>query len=186
MRVPLVISSEHRPHLGVDTVDRVLDVHAFDALYRRDFRRVVGFVYAMSGSRWGAEELAQEAFLAAHQRWAEVGVLEDPGAWVRRVTMNKAVSVVRRRVAEVKAVAAVSLGRRTLPDRLPSDDDAFWRAVRRLPPGQRQAIALHYAEDFSIDEIAGVMEVHAGTVKVHLRRGRAALSRFLSLELEES
>ncbi len=47
-------------------------IEEFNAFYKREFSSVVGLAYALSGSRWAAEELAQEAFLAAHRKWKEV------------------------------------------------------------------------------------------------------------------
>src|SRR4030042_1863889 len=41
----------------------------FDDFYRSEFPAVVGLAYALSGNRAGAEDLAQEAFLAAHSNW---------------------------------------------------------------------------------------------------------------------
>ena len=61
----------------------------FDVFYQREFRPVVGLAYALSGSRIAAEDLAQEAFIAAHQQWEKVGRYESPGAWVRRVGIEQ-------------------------------------------------------------------------------------------------
>jgi DNA-directed RNA polymerase specialized sigma24 family protein len=72
---------------------------------------VVGLAYALSGSRWGAEDLAQDAFLAAHRDWERIGSYEHPGAWVRRVVANLSVSMFRRRATEARALARVALGR---------------------------------------------------------------------------
>jgi RNA polymerase sigma-70 factor (ECF subfamily) len=153
----------------------------FEELYRRDFTAVVGLVYALSGNRHVAEELAQEAFLAAHRGWDRVGGYDDPGAWVRRVAVNHAVSALRRRSAEARTLLRLS-GPRALPEPLPDDADAFWRAVRRLPTRQAQAIALHYLEDRSVKDIAAVLECAEATVRVHLHRGRQALAATLGEE----
>ena len=75
----------------------------FEQLYRHDYGRLVALAYGLSGSRSAAEELAQEAFLAAHRRWNEIGAYADPAAWLRRVVVNRSVSVARRRVAEALA-----------------------------------------------------------------------------------
>jgi RNA polymerase sigma-70 factor (ECF subfamily) len=94
---------------------------------------------------------------------------------VRRVAVNRAVSGARRRAAEARTLVRLA-GRRRLPDPLPEDAEAFWRAVRRLPARQAQAIALHYLEDRSVKDIAAVLECAEATVKVHLHRGRRALA----------
>jgi len=89
-----------RPAVAGPVVAVVAVVPAFDQLYRSDYRRLVALAYGLSGSRSAAEELAQEAFLAAHRRWNEIGAYDDPSAWLRRVVVNRSVSLLRRRVAE--------------------------------------------------------------------------------------
>ena len=168
----------------VDAIPRfsVRSVEEFNAFYKREFSSVVGLAYALSGNRWAAEELAQEAFLAAHRKWKEVGDYEQPGAWVRRVVSNLATSLVRRRLAEARALVKLAARR---PEGLPpldANDDEFWRAVRALPKRQAQVIALHYLEDLSVAEIAVTLEVAQGTVKTHLHRGRTELARQLDLD----
>jgi RNA polymerase sigma-70 factor (ECF subfamily) len=165
----------------LDDVDIASVAVTFEELYRRDFTAVVGLVYALSGSRHAAEELAQDAFLAAHRAWDRIGGYDDPGAWVRRVALNRAVSSLRRRSVETRSLLRLA-GQRPLPDPLPEDADDFWRAVRRLPTRQSQAIALHYLEDRAVKDIAVVLECAEATVKVHLHRGRRALAAALGEE----
>jgi RNA polymerase sigma-70 factor (ECF subfamily) len=157
------------------TTEALVADEGFDALYRRDFPKVVALAYALSGSRSAAEELAQEAFLAAFRRWDRIGAYDDPGAWVRRVVCNRSVSVIRRRIAEAAAIGRLA-GQRTLPTPMPDDADAFWRAVRSLPARQAQAITLYYVEDRSVLDIASILECAEGTVKAHLSKARAALA----------
>jgi RNA polymerase sigma-70 factor (ECF subfamily) len=152
---------------------------AFDAFYREHFRRVAALAYGLSGSRSAAEELAQEAFAAAHARWPRVQSMADPGAWVRRVAMNKARSAFRRRQAELRALGRLN-AQRQLPAELPTEHDVFWRAVRSLPSKQAMAVALHYADDRSIEEISVVLGCSPGTVKTHLHRARLTLQDRLS------
>lgn len=157
----------------------------FDGFYRSHFRAVVGLVYTLSGSRWAAEELAQEAFLAAHRRWHDIRDYDEPGAWVRRVAVNRAVSRFRRRSAEARALARYAAGRRNLPDSIPPLADDFWSAVRALPFRQAQVVALHYLEDRPVADIAAVLGLAEGTVKAHLHRARQSLAERLG-ELEDS
>jgi RNA polymerase sigma-70 factor (ECF subfamily) len=158
----------------------------FDDFYEREYLAVVGLAYALSGSRWGAEDLAQEAFLAAHRDWERVGAYEQPGAWVRRVVANLSVSAFRRRVAEAKALARLPFGQSaSLPD-LAAADPEFWAAIRALPRRQAQVVALYYLEDRSIAEVAEILDVTLGTVKRHLHNGRQALARRLRSEEAEA
>jgi RNA polymerase sigma-70 factor (ECF subfamily) len=153
---------------------------SFDEFYVREYPHVLGLAFLLSGSRWAAEDLAQDAFLAAHREWDRIGRYDQPAAWVRRVIANKAVSATRRRVAEGKALMRwFSQDRPQTPD-IGASDPTFWSAVRSLPKRQAQVIALYYLEDLSIAEIADILDVAPGTVKRHLFRGRASLAGKLS------
>ncbi len=157
----------------------------FDRFYEREFRSVVGLAYALSGSRAASEDLAQEAFLAAHRNWDRVGGYDKPGAWVRRVVSNLSVSRFRKRATELKALTRLAGFRNestALPE-LPAEAEDFWSNVRRLPKRQAQAIALFYLEDRSVAEIAEILECAPNTVKVHLHKGRQKLADRLGVEM---
>ena len=64
-------------------------------------------------------------------------------------------------------------------------DAEFWRSVRALPARQAQAVALFYLEDYSVRDIAAVLDCSEGTVKTHLSRARTAVARQLRLERVE-
>lgn len=143
---------------------------------------MVALAYALTGSATAAEELTQEAFLAAYRSWSKIGAYDDPGAWVRRVVANRSVSRWRRLAAEARAVTRVGT-QRQLPAELPEASASFWQAVRALPPRQAQVVALHYVEDRSIAEVAAVLGTAEGTVKAHLFKARAALADSLGEHL---
>lgn len=151
----------------------------FETFYQREFRPVVGLAYALSGSRWAAEDLAQEAFIAAHRKWDRIGEYQSPGAWVRRVVANMAVSLYRKRASEARAMARVAVRRQEVLPALDADDDEFWAAVRALPKRQAQAIALHYLEDRPVAEVADILDCSPSTAKVHLHKGRIRLAERL-------
>jgi len=162
-------------------------VEPFDRFYEREFRSVVGLAYALSGSRAASEDLAQEAFIAAHRNWDKVGGYDKPEAWVRRVVSNLSVSRFRKRAAEVKAITRLAGFRDesvVLPE-LPAEAQEFWSNVRKLPKRQAQAIALHYLEDRSVADIAEILECAPNTVKVHLHKGRQRLAERLGVEMED-
>lgn len=157
----------------------------FEAFYQRELKSVIGLAYALSGSRTAAEDLAQDAFLAAHRSWDRIGRYDKPEAWVRRVVANMSVSLFRRKVREARAIARLTPPGAVLPS-LPVEDEEFWKAVRALPKRQAQAIALFYLEDLSIAAIAEILECAQGTVKAHLHKGRAKLAGKLGLESGDS
>jgi RNA polymerase sigma-70 factor, ECF subfamily len=160
------------------------DLRSFDGFYRHEYREVVGLAYALSGSRIAAEDMAQDAFVAAHKRWEQVGRYDKPEAWVRRVVANLAVSAFRTRVREAGALARLKPRTSYLPQ-MPDEDADFWKAVRALPHRQAQVIALHYLEDRPVADIAEILGCAEATVRVHLHKGRAGLSRRLGITPEE-
>jgi len=153
----------------------------FDDFYRREYRQVLGLAFVLTGNQWVAEDTAQDAFAAAFRVWRSIVAYDSPGAWVRRVTCNRAASVLRRRVREAKALMRLA-GRMQTPIELDEGDATFWQAVRRLPPRQAQVVALYYMDDYSVREIAEVLDCSEGTVKTHLSRARDAVAGHLQLE----
>jgi len=154
---------------------------SFEDFYEHEYRAVVGLAYVLSGAAGAAEDIAQEAFIAAHRSWDRISRYDQPGAWVRRVASNIAASTVRRRFAEARALAR--LGRHaTQIDQLPEPAEEFWRAVRALPKRQAQAVALHYLEDLPLAEVARILECAEGTVKAHLYKARAKLATTLEVD----
>lgn len=153
----------------------------FDDFFRRERRAVLGLAYALTGSWPAAEDLTQEAFAAAHRRWRRVARYERPGAFVRRVVANRAVSRLRRLRTERHALARLER-RPSRAEELEHRDHGVWEAVRSLPRRQAQVIALHYLEDRSVDEIAEIVGCGPGSVKTHLSRARRALARRLAPE----
>jgi len=157
-------------------------VEPFDRFYNREFPAMVHIAHAMSGSRMAAEDLAQEAMVIAYKQWSEVGSLDRPGAWVRRVVLRRSASTFQRRKAELRALARLTPKTSEPPAPLSEETSGFWRAVRRLSKRQAEAIILHYLEQMSISEIADVMDCAPNTVKVHLHRGRKTLAATLNVE----
>lgn len=157
----------------------------FEVFYRREYARVVALAYALSGRRSTAEDLAQDAFFAAHQHWARARAYDRPDAYVRRVVANAAISAARRWAAEGRALRRLAVRSRSSVEEISPPDAEFWRQVRRLAPRQAQVVALYYLEERTADEIALILGCSAATVSVHLHRGRAALAKVLSKEVDE-
>ncbi len=150
----------------------------FESFYARERRPVIGLAFVLSGSRSGAEDLAQDAFLTAYKQWDTVGAYDNPGAWVRRVVSNRSVSTIRRRTAEAKALVRIGGSTFVVPELSP-DAMATWVAVRKLPTRQAQAIALRYYDRSSIADIARILDCSENTVKTHLRRAKQTLNKQL-------
>jgi RNA polymerase sigma-70 factor, ECF subfamily len=153
---------------------------SFEDLYRRELPSMVALGTTLTGSREAGVDLAHEAMVRAYRDWAKVGNLDRPGAWIRRVLINLAVDHTRRRSRERRALARLQPSPAVeLRDPVSA---RFWAAVRALPERQRAAIALHYLDDLSVDGIAEVLEVSAGTIKTSLFKARQSLARTLRAE----
>lgn len=149
---------------------------SFEEFYEREYSNMLKLAYALSGNRWAAEEIAQDGFFAAHRNWKKIGSYESPGAWVRRVVSNLAVSFLRRRVVETRALVKLAARRLDPIETIPERDEEVWRAVRSLPRRQAQTVALHYLLDLPLSEIASTLECSESTVKVQLHNARNALA----------
>ena len=172
--------TEPVPVPGAEPGDDDREGEPFEAFYRREFPRMVTLACAVSGSRAGAEDIAQDALLRARQRWDTVGRYDKPGAWIRRVTIQLAGKRLRR--ARVEAAALLRLGS-TAPIPPGSDDvEDVLRAIGRLPLKQRAAVTLCYLEDRSVREVAEILGCAEGTAKAHLHKARTSLARMLGEE----
>ncbi len=180
MRVCVVSTTQQIGRHLTPTTDLTVDTPAFEMFYQREFRTIVAIARALVPDGGAAEDLAQEAFVAAHQNWQKVANYDNPKAWVRRVVVNKATSFQRRRGAEWRAVTRFgNTSPTTMPD-ISTETEEVWDEVRRLPRRQAQAIALFYVGQLSIEEIAQVMDCQQGAVKSHLHRARIKLSQSLA------
>ncbi|MEM9714044.1 MAG: SigE family RNA polymerase sigma factor [Actinomycetota bacterium] len=148
---------------------------AFDEFYRREYPRLAVLATAVSGDPSTGEDLAQEALTRAGERWDQVSAYDNPGTWVRRVTINLATS--RRRRLRNEARALLRLGP---PSAVPGvtlhGDPEVWSAVASLPPRQRAVVTLHHLEDRPVAEIADTLgiSVSAATSNLHKARRRLA------------
>lgn len=167
------IADESPPSREAPTV--LPEVISFSALFRREYRGLVALAWGLTGSRETAEDLAQEALLTLHRRWERGDSIKDPTAYVRRTCSNMAISWIRRRVAETKALIRSGTSPGSVPD-LAGESESFWSEVRKLPRRQAQVVALFYGYSMSVAEVAETLEMAEGTVKIHLHRGRKTLA----------
>lgn len=147
-------------------------------LYAGSYRRLVVQLYAVTGDLGEAQEAVQEAFIRMLCGPERLARLANPESWLRRVAVNVARSRHRRRRLFDRI-----LRREGPPSAVPDlspDHVMLMAALRRLPRGQRDALALHYLADLPIDEVARTLDVSVGTVKSRLARGRAALATELT------
>jgi RNA polymerase sigma-70 factor (sigma-E family) len=145
-------------------------------LYARHAGAATGLAYLLTGDRFLAEDLAQEAFVRLAGRFRH---LRDAGAfeaYLRRTVVNLFTSQLRRRRLErafLKREAARVEPRHEDPDIASRDE--LWSAVQRLPERQRAAVVLRYYEDLSEREVALTMGCSGAAAKSLIARGMQAL-----------
>lgn len=156
--------------------------HHFETFYTDHYRQVVALVYTLSGSRWAAEDLAQEAFLTAHKQWDTVGRYESPEGWIRTVAVNLARSRFRRLGAETRALGRWFGMQPTAFPELEAEHEQFWTYVRKLPRRQAEVTTLHYLEDRPVADIARILGISQSSVKNSLAQARVKLAERINAE----
>lgn len=143
-------------------------------LYEREGARLWRAVFAYAQDRALTDDAVAEAFAQCLRRGEEV---RDPRAWVWRAAFRIAAGELRaRRRFQPLAVE-------------PSAVDEFGavellRVLARLPGNQRAAAVLHWYAGFDTGEVAEMLGIARGTVRVHLSRARRQLASFLDEEVE--
>jgi RNA polymerase sigma factor (sigma-70 family) len=148
------------------------DREPFEVFYRGHWLPTVRVARMILGSREEAEEVAQEALIRVHERWA---VLDRPDAFLYTATVNLCRSSVRRRGLERRKRVADPI--RVVNE--PEIDDT-WAALSSLPFGHRAVLVLRYYADLPEAEIAAILGCRVGTVKSARHRGLRTLRKDLS------
>jgi RNA polymerase sigma-70 factor (ECF subfamily) len=150
---------------------------SFEEFFTATYGRLVGLLFAFLHDRSQAEDAVQDAFASALVRWPVLRGYHDPEAWVRMVAFRRAVDHHRRRARQLR-----SLTRLGPPPPVPpvgAEHVDLVRALRKLPPAQREVLVLHYVAELAVERIAADLRLPVGTVKSRLARGRAALAQHL-------
>jgi RNA polymerase sigma-70 factor (ECF subfamily) len=158
----------------------------YEAFFAAQHAALARLAYALTGSRHDAQDLAQETLVRAFERWSIVGSYASPEAWTRRVLVNLVYSRTRRRRTEAIGLWRLRPGTaRRDPTELSDAAEAFWAAVRTLPPRQAQAVALRYGADLPAVEVAQILDLDPGTVRAHLHAARTRLSAVLHADPDD-
>ena len=152
----------------------------FEDLYMLEVPGLVAVATALTGDRADGEDLVQDTMVRAFIHWDRVARLERPGGWCHRVLTNACRSWWRRRRTEARYLAHL---RRVEPSTgAPSPDVlAFWGVVRSLPTRPRQVVALHFAGDRTMAEIAAILDLPEGTVRSDIARCRVIIQQQMGL-----
>jgi RNA polymerase sigma-70 factor (sigma-E family) len=146
----------------------------FEAFCKEHFVSVARTAFLITGDAEEAEDLAQEAFVRAYERWGRISDMDQPGAWVHRTVTNLSISSWRRR----RVRSRVYIPSEDVPEP-ETPDAALADALRALTPAQRAAVVLRYYLDWSATQAAQALGKNASTVRVLTHQGLARLRELI-------
>jgi RNA polymerase sigma-70 factor, ECF subfamily len=158
---------------------------AFEQILRRYQRPVLGFLYRLTGDYQLAEDLAQETFVKAFRSLAAFDSTRRLSSWLFRIAHNTGMDALRKRKPTVSLEseeagsepAAPAAGD---PVERKALGQALQRAMSRLRPDQRAAVALRYEDGLAFDEIGRILGIPETTARSHVHRARKELAREMS------
>jgi RNA polymerase sigma-70 factor (sigma-E family) len=138
---------------------------------------VLRFAGVLTGDRALAEDVVQEVLIRAHKRWDQIGQLDRPEQYVRKMVVNEYLSWRRRSWRLIPSGTGPEVDRRLTPDHAQAhaERDALLAELGKLPRRQRAVLVLRYYEGLSDTEIADVLGCAPGTVRGYASRALAAL-----------
>lgn len=170
---------------GMVTVAEFDGFDGFDGFYEAHFGDIVAMAYRLTSDIDEARDIAQEAFCRAWHRWQHLSGYDNPITWVRRVATNLAYSRWRHLRVTTEHLAQHKADDTTVaPPNL--DHITIVAGLRKLPRDQCVALVLHHMLDLPVTEIAEVLDVPVGRVKMWLHRGRHTLGAELDHDVQPS
>jgi RNA polymerase sigma factor (sigma-70 family) len=149
----------------------------FEGFFHAEHERLFQALYLLTGNRYEADDLAQEALMRAYERWDRVGSMDSPAGYVYRTALNLYRSRLRKAAVPARRVFAS----------IPSEDssesvatsDEIHRALATIPDAQRAALVLTDWLGLDSEEAGRVLGIDASSVRGRLHRGRDSLRKHL-------
>ena len=140
-----------------------------EALFRAHWSRAYRAAYLVVHDAAGAEDIAQEAFLAAVRALDRFDRRRPFGPWLHRIVVNRAIDWARART--LRGEVALSDALEAAPANPETIDRALLGELGRLSPEHRAVIVLRHLLEYTPGEIAELLDLPRGTVNSRLRRG---------------
>jgi RNA polymerase sigma-70 factor, ECF subfamily len=137
-----------------------------ERLFRAHWPRAFRAAQLVTGDAAAAEDIAQEAFLAAVRHLDRFDRRRPFGPWLHRIVVNRAIDWTRAR----RLRAEVELGDYLPAPAQPEPDGSLGR-IAELSAEHRAVIVLRYVLEYTPGEIAELLDLPRGTVNSRLRRG---------------
>ncbi len=176
------------------------DAEQFEAFMQRYQNMVFSTAVRLVANNAEAEDIAQEVFLKAYERFDQLRDSPTAGGWLRKVATNLSLNHLSRYRSRWSFFSEMFSSRNdeeeleveyAAPDTLEqelADTDRHQlveEALRKLPPAQRVPLVLYHLEGLRYEEIAARLNVSLGKVKTDIFRAREALRRKLRPRLAD-
>jgi RNA polymerase sigma-70 factor, ECF subfamily len=145
---------------------RAGSVSDLEALFRSHWPAAYRTAYLVAHDAVAAEDIAQEAFLAAVRALDRFDRRRPFGPWLHRIVVNRAIDWTRAR----KLRAEIELTERAAPEHGVDVSEDVVEALAALSPDHRAVIVLRYLLEYTPGEIARLLDLPRGTVNSRLRR----------------
>lgn len=147
-----------------------------------------GICLRYAASEMEAEDILQEAFIQAFSKIELYNGKGALGAWLRRITINKAVEQFRKNksISRLKEGAAKEMDSDSVSDEIFQQlglEDLL-KKIQQLPAGYRTIFNLYAVEGYGHKEIAEMLGVSEGTSKSQFSRARSVLIKMIEEEKE--
>jgi RNA polymerase sigma factor (sigma-70 family) len=170
------MSADPSPMLRMDAQEdgTAGSADTFEIFFAATNPRLFTALWLVTGDRYEAEEIAQDAFLRVLERWDRVGRLENPESYVFRTAMNVFRNRYRRAALAVRR--SISLAPQASDELAAVEDrDEVIRLLRPLPPRQRAAVVATSILDLSAEEAGRVLGMRSATVRALTSRARTRM-----------
>jgi RNA polymerase sigma-70 factor (ECF subfamily) len=176
------------------------DPQQFEAFMLKYQNMVFSTAMRLLANPTEAEDVAQEVFLKAFERFAELSESPTVGGWLRTVATNMSLNHLTRYRARWSFFSELVKGGESedpdlvefaAPDTFEQDVEQTDRhqliekALQKLPPAQRIPLVLFHLEGLSYEQIAAKLNVSLGKVKTDIFRAREAMRKRLRTQLDE-
>ena len=162
---------QHIVRMGAESPST--EAEAFESFFAAEYQRLCQALFLLTGDRFEAEEIAQEAMTRVLERWERVREMESPAGYLFRTALNLHRNGVRRLAVRARRVFAAAPAADHGPTVEAQED--VRRALAALPAGQREALILVDWLELDTDEAGQMLKLSPNAVRVRLHRGRNAL-----------
>ena len=149
----------------------------FKQLYDQEYLSVYRSIRAVVLDAAAAEDLTQETFVRAYRARHRYTPTAPPGAWLRRIGINLAISHLRRQKLARFLPARLYMTLHTREYDQAEAKNVVTKALVTLSPKLRAAVILHYYDGLTREEIAAVLGVPAGTVASRIAKAVAIMRK---------